>query len=174
MAADLAAQRDAQINWNQELERQVTARTEELSVALEQQQQLLDTIRQMSTPVLPILEGMLVMPLIGVLDTERIEQVKQTMLTSTHRFRAHTIILDVTGLPLIDTAVAHQLIIGMQQARLLGAQSIVVGITPQVASTLVQLGVDFGKFRTLSDLRSAMLTVLQEKGIGVDRINNGI
>jgi|GEM_PF-1812445 Anti-anti-sigma regulatory factor (antagonist of anti-sigma factor) len=169
MAAELSAQHEAQKNWNLELEQQVTARTQELQEALNRQQNLLQTIRDMSTPVLPVLNGVLVMPLIGVLDTKRMEQVQHTIMHSLSEYHAHTIILDVTGLPLIDTSVAKQLIVGMQQARLLGAQSIVVGITPEVAHTLVQLGIDFGSFRTLIDLQSALLTVIKERGIDVNK-----
>lgn len=167
MAAELSAQHEAQKTWNLELENQVNARTQELQESLNQQQTLLQTIRVMSTPVLPVLNGVLVMPLVGVLDTKRMEQVQYTIMHSLKEHQAHTIILDVTGLPLIDTSVARQLIVGMQQARLLGAQSIIVGITPEVAHTLVQLGIDFGSFRTLIDLQSALLVVLKERGVDV-------
>ncbi len=162
MAVDLAAQREAQQRWNQELEQQVAARTGELQEAFQHQQRLVETIRDMSTPVIPVLEGVLVMPLIGMLDTERMNQAQTALLQEIEQQRAHTLILDITGIPIVDTDVAQHFITIAQQARLLGAECTMVGISPEVAQTLVGLGVDLNGIRTLSDLRTAIKEVLKK------------
>jgi anti-anti-sigma regulatory factor/HAMP domain-containing protein len=163
MAADLAAQHEAQQRWSQELEQQVAARTGELQAALQHQQRLVETIRDMSTPVIPVLEGVLVMPLVGMLDSERMRQAQETLMHGIERQRAHTLILDITGIPIVDTDVARHFIMIAQQARLLGAECVLVGISPEVAQTLVGLGVSLNEMRTLSDLRTAIKEALRER-----------
>lgn len=160
MARELRQQYAAQQQWNEELEAQVRQRTAELEQALAQQQSLLSTIRRMSTPVLPVLDGVLVMPLIGLLDDERMATAQATLLQALERERAHTAILDITGVPVVDTGVARQIIATVQQARLLGATCLVVGITPAVAQALVRLGVDMSQVLTTGDLRSAVRQVV--------------
>lgn len=162
MAVDLAAQREAQQRWNQELEQQVAARTGELQESLQHQQRLVETIRDMSTPVIPVLEGVLVMPLIGMLDAERMNQAQTTLLQEIEQQRAHTLILDITGIPMVDTDVARHFITIAQQTRLLGAECALVGISPEVAQTLVGLGIDLNGIRTLSDLRTAIKESFKE------------
>lgn len=160
MANELAAQRDAQQRWSQELEHQVTERTAELQEALVQQQQLLETIRSMSTPVIPILDGVLVLPLVGVLDAERMQHAQTALLQGIERQRAHTVVLDITGIPIVDTHVAHHFIALAQQARLLGAQCLLVGMNPEVAQTIVSLGIDLRSLQTLSNLQTAITNAL--------------
>lgn len=159
MAADLSTQRAAQQQWNQQLEQQVADRTTELQSALDQQQLLTDTVRAMSTPVLPVLHGVLVLPLVGILDTERVEQAQATLLRAVEQQHAHTVILDITGIPMVDTHVARCFVAIAQQSRLLGAQCMLVGISPEVAQTMVGLGIDLGNLRTLSDLGSAIMSL---------------
>jgi len=115
-----------------------------------------DAIRELSVPVLPINRDTLVMPLVGALDTTRLMQVQEQALGRLAATRARRLLLDVTGVPVIDTQVAQGLIRVVQAARLLGAQVILVGIRPEVAQSIVGLGVQLTGIRTFSDLQSAL------------------
>jgi anti-anti-sigma regulatory factor/HAMP domain-containing protein len=164
MAESLQISQDRLRNWSLELENQVTARTGELSQALEQLQQearvrenLLRTIREMSSPVIPIMEGIIVMPLVGTLDSERAQRVMESLLKGIEQKRSQVVILDVTGLAVVDTAVANTLLQATRAAQLLGAQAILVGITPEVAATVVHLGIDISDLHTAATLREGLL-----------------
>jgi rsbT co-antagonist protein RsbR len=117
----------------------------------------------MSTPVIPVLQGVIVMPLVGMLDTERMLQAQETLLRGIEQQRAHTLILDITGIPIVDTDVAKHFITIARQARLLGTECVLVGISPEVAQTLVGLGIDLNGMRPLSDLRTAIKEALKER-----------
>lgn len=163
MAERLQEARERQEAWSRELEEKVQARTVELRQAFQQLQQeaavrenLLRTIREMSSPVIPVMEGILVMPIVGTLDSERARRVMEDLLAGIERGRARVVILDITGLAVMDTAVAHALIEAAQAARLLGAQPILVGIAPEVAETLVHLGVELRDLRTAATLQEGL------------------
>ena len=155
MAANLRASQARQEGWSHELEEQVAERTHELRQAYEEQQCFLRTIREMSIPVIPVMEGILVTPIMGTLDSERAQQIMSDILDGIEHQRARVIILDITALAVMDTAVANTLLQTARATQLLGAQTILVGIAPEVAETLVQLGIDL-----LHDLRTA--ATLQE------------
>lgn len=121
------------------------------------QEQLIATIKVLSTPLLPIEDGILALPLVGHLDTQRGQQVVETMLEAVQRFQAEYIIIDISGVPVIDTAVANYLLQATQAVSLLGARCLLVGISPEVAQTLVQLGVSFGSLTTQRDVQSALV-----------------
>jgi rsbT co-antagonist protein RsbR len=112
-----------------------------------------EMIRELSTPVLPISEGLLILPLIGSIDTVRARQMTEQLLRSVRTNRARVVVIDVTGVATIDTAVANHLIQLAEAARLLGAQIILTGISRDIAQTLVSLGVNLGALRTVGDLR---------------------
>jgi rsbT co-antagonist protein RsbR len=133
----------------------------EQQALIEQQAQLLATIRQLSTPVLPVTQDALVLPLIGDIDTARSQQIVETLLNSVQRYRAKWAIIDITGVPLVDTAVANHLIQATQGVALLGARTILVGVSPELAQTIVGLGVDLKGLISQSDLRSAIAFVLK-------------
>ncbi|HYF62116.1 MAG TPA: GAF domain-containing protein [Herpetosiphonaceae bacterium] len=136
-----------------------------LKAAYEQQESLLGTIRDLATPVLPVYEGIIILPLIGHLDTNRSMQIMDVLLGAIHRDRAHVAIMDITGVPVIDTSVANHLIQATRAAALLGTTCVLVGITPEVAQTMVQLGIDMGSLRTQSNLQTALLTAMQQQGM---------
>jgi rsbT co-antagonist protein RsbR len=125
----------------------------ELLAALEQERA---TARELSVPVIPISATTLIIPLIGALDTERLHQLQTQALGALERSVAHTLILDITGVPVVDTQVAQGLLQVVSAARLLGARVMLVGIRPEVAQALVGLGVDMRAIRTFSDLQSAL------------------
>jgi rsbT co-antagonist protein RsbR len=106
--------------------------------------------------VLPLLQGILVMPLIGTIDTERVTLLIRTILSATERHRARAVILDVTGVPLIDTMVARGLLQAARAISLLGAQTIIVGLRPELAQTMIGMGVDLGGIVAQGDLQSGL------------------
>lgn len=125
--------------------------------------QLLETIREISTPVLPIHDGVLVVPLVGHLDSQRSAQFTESLLASIQRFRAQTVILDITGVQMVDTAVANHLIQSTRAASLLGAECVLVGIAPQIARTMVQIGVELGSIITRRDLQAGVSYALEQQ-----------
>ena len=130
-----------------------TAVQTELLAALEQERA---TARELSVPVISISATTLIIPLIGALDTERLHQLQTQALGALEPLAAHTLILDITGVPVVDTQVAQGLLQVVSAARLLGAGVMLVGIRPEVAQALVGLGVDMRAIRTFSDLQSAL------------------
>jgi anti-anti-sigma regulatory factor len=135
-----------------------------LQDALEQQSRLLQTIRELSVPVVPIWEGVLLLPLIGNFDSQRAAQLTERLLVAVSAQRARFVILDVSGIAAIDTAVAQHLIGAAQSLRLLGAQPVLVGISPEIAQTIVGLGVQLSGFVTLGNLQHAVAYVLHKLG----------
>jgi NO-binding membrane sensor protein with MHYT domain/anti-anti-sigma regulatory factor len=128
----------------------------ELQAMVEQQQHLLETIQQLSMPVLPVHDRVLLMPLIGNITGERSQQMMITLLQNVEQQRAQTVIIDITGVSLIDTLVAGNLIQTVRAVSLLGAETVLVGITPEVAQTLVQLGVDLSQIAIRSNLEAGV------------------
>jgi rsbT co-antagonist protein RsbR len=110
-------------------------------------------LRELSTPLIPLTESTVALPLIGSIDTNRAQQIMETLLQGIADHQADTAILDITGVSNIDTQVANALLQTAQAARLLGAQVILTGIAPSMAQTLVSLGADLGDLVTLSTLR---------------------
>ena len=138
------------------------AETAEQLATIEQQRTV---IREMSVPVLPLSQSALVLPLIGALDSERMRMVQEQVLRSIEQSSARYLILDITGVPIVDTAVAQGLIMVMQATRLLGAEVVLVGIRPEVAQAVVGLGIHLGDMVTRSSLQSGIAFVLrQSKG----------
>lgn len=115
-----------------------------------------ETIRQLSTPVLTLRRGLLVMPLIGNVDATRAGQLTQQLLDQIRRERARAVVIDITGVAALDTYVANHLMRTVKACRLLGAEVILTGISKQTAQTLVALGIDWGDLNTTSSLESGI------------------
>lgn len=113
-------------------------------------------LNEMSTPLLPITRDVMVMPLIGTMDSERAEQVLSVALEGAQRMGARVVILDVTGMKDVDTHVARMLVDVASALRLLGTQTLLTGIAPRIAQTLIAIGVDLGAFVTMSTLQSGV------------------
>lgn len=155
---------------NGQLETQVAERTASLQQALaaieqraaDQERMLAEigqqraTIREMSTPVLPLSRHTLVMPLVGALDTARLQNLQEQALSAIEQRRARHLLLDVTGVPVVDSQVAQGLISVVNAAKLLGAQVTLVGVRPEVAQAIVSLGLDLSAVQTEQDLETAM------------------
>ncbi|GAB4214909.1 MAG: hypothetical protein OHK0022_54160 [Roseiflexaceae bacterium] len=113
-------------------------------------------IRELSTPLIPLAQGVIVMPLVGTIDSQRAQQVLETLLEGITLYQARTAILDITGVRVVDTQVANALIRAAQAARLLGARVVLTGINAEVAQTIVQLGVSMDQIITRSNLQSGI------------------
>jgi rsbT co-antagonist protein RsbR len=113
-------------------------------------------IAELSTPLIPITDDVVVMPLIGSLDSRRVHQVLETLLQGVATSRARVAILDITGVPVVDTQVANALIRAAQAVKLLGAQVVLTGIRPEIAQTLTGLGVSLQDLITRSSLQSGI------------------
>jgi rsbT co-antagonist protein RsbR len=120
-------------------------------------------LAELSTPLIPISDTVVVMPLIGAVDARRAQQVLETLLVGIGASGADMAILDITGVPVVDTMVANGLIQAAQAVRLLGAQVMLTGIRPEVAQTLVGLGVDLRGIVTHSTLQSGIAAVLRRR-----------
>lgn len=159
---------------NASLERQVAERTTDLRSALVEREEhalalqeallarerMSALITEISLPVIPVTNDILVVPLVGEMDSARGGLLLRRVLTQIEGCAARTLILDVTGLPIIDTQVANSLLTTAQAARLLGARAVLVGIRPEVAQTLVGLGVDLTELRAYATLKQALAVAL--------------
>jgi anti-anti-sigma regulatory factor len=123
-------------------------------------------LAELSTPIIPITDRIMVMPLIGIMDRERAQQVLITVLQGVQANRAEVVIIDITGVKLVDTDVASTLINTASALRLIGAQAVITGIRPEVAQTLVGLAVDFGAVVTKGTLQSGIAYALGRTGEG--------
>lgn len=129
-----------------------------------QQQQLLDVIREISSPVIPVHDEVLVLPLVGTIDSARSSRIMETLLTGVQEHAAEVVIIDITGVPIVDTAVANHLIQATRAATLLGAHCVLVGVSAEVAQTLVQLGVNLSTLVTRSNLQAGITYALARQG----------
>ena len=155
-----------------ELEERVAERTMELRQALEQLQASMEIIRQVGTPVLPIQRGVLLAPVIGMVDNERMRQLQDRVLHGIGEHHTRVVLLDITGVPVVDSAVADALLKISQSVRLLGATPVLVGIRAEVAQTMVNLGVDLRKLVTCAGLQEG-LQYAQEL-LGVHRAGTAV
>ena len=115
-----------------------------------------DSIRELSTPVLPVRERLLILPIIGVLDSARARQLTEQLLAGIRTHRAKVVVIDITGAPDVDTTVANHLVQTVDASRLMGASVIITGLSPTIAQTLVDLGVDLSKIHTMGDLQGGL------------------
>lgn len=120
---------------------------------------------EMSTPVTPIWEGILLLPLVGIIDTTRTNEIMNKTLTKIAESRAKVFVLDISGVGSVDTSVANQLIKITKATRLMGCESIISGVSPSIARTMVELGVSIGEVRTTATLRDAFELALRAVGM---------
>ncbi len=130
-----------------------------------QQQELIE----LSTPVVRLWDGVLAVPLIGTLDSSRTQVVMENLLQEIVRTGAMIAIMDITGVPTVDTLVAQHLLKTVAAARLMGADCIISGIRPAIAQTIVHLGVDLEDVTTKATLADAFATALKRLGLAVTR-----
>ena len=115
-----------------------------------------EAIRELSTPVLQVRERLLILPMIGLIDPHRARQLTEQLLHGIRTNRAKVVVIDITGVAAMDANVANHLVLTVEAARLLGATVIVTGLSPEIAQTLVKIGVDLGKMNTVGDLQGGI------------------
>ena len=147
--------------WTTEIHQQ--AREE---IILRQQQDMLE----LSTPVVKLWDGILALPMIGTLDSSRTQVVMESLLQKIVETGSEVAIIDITGVPLVDTLVAQHLLKTVTAARLMGADCIISGIRPQIAQTIVHLGVDLAGVITKATLADALALAMRRSGLKVSRI----
>jgi rsbT co-antagonist protein RsbR len=128
-----------------------------------------DAIRELSTPVLQVRERILVLPIIGVLDEQRADQFTEQLLAGIRNNRAKVVVIDITGVPDVDSEVANHLVQAVDASRLMGASVILTGLSPEIAQTLVTIGVDLGKMNTVGDLQGGVEEAERLLGFQVTR-----
>ncbi|MBN1812666.1 MAG: STAS domain-containing protein, partial [Anaerolineae bacterium] len=124
------------------------------------------TIQELSTPIIPIWERVIVMPLVGGIDSKRAQDMTRRLLAGIQEHRAQVVIVDITGVPIVDSGVAMHLNKMIQAARLKGARTIICGISDAVAETVSDLEIDWGDIKTVPNLQIALAGVLETLGMG--------
>ena len=115
-----------------------------------------EAIRELSTPVLQVRERLLILPIIGAIDSQRARQLTKQLLRGIRANRAKVVVVDITGVPAIDSAVANHLVQTVEASRLMGAGVIVTGLSSDIAQTLVTIGVDLSKVNAVGDLQGGI------------------
>jgi rsbT co-antagonist protein RsbR len=123
-----------------------------------------EAIRELSVPVLQVRDGLLILPLVGMVDSGRARQLMESMLAAIRDHRAKGIVIDVTGVPVVDTAVANHLLQASEAAKLMGATVVITGISPAMAQTLTSLGTALPDARTVVDLQEGIEVI--ERALG--------
>jgi len=128
-----------------------------------------EAIQELPTPVLPFREGMLLVPIIGLIDTQRARLLTEQLLGAVRDNRAKVVVMDITGVQAIDSKVANHMVQTVEAARLMGAIVIVAGVSPEIAQTMVTLGIDLGRMTTVGDLQSGIERAEEILGYTVTR-----
>src|SRR6058998_2617402 len=115
-----------------------------------------EAIRELSTPVLQVRERLLILPIIGAIDAQRARQLTEQLLRGIRANRAKVVVVDITGVPVIDSAVANHLVQTVEASRLMGASVIITGLSSDIAQTLVTIGVDLSKMNAVGDLQGGI------------------
>jgi rsbT co-antagonist protein RsbR len=127
-----------------------------------------DAMRELSTPVLQVRERVLVMPIIGMLDNRRAQQLTEQLLAGIRTHRAKIVVIDITGVSDVDEPVANHLVQTVDASRLMGASVILTGVSPDIAQTLVTIGVDLSKMNTIGDLQGGVEEAERLLGLNVN------
>jgi rsbT co-antagonist protein RsbR len=130
-----------------------------------------EAIRELSTPVLQVRERLLILPMIGLIDPQRARQLTEQLLRGIRTNRAKVVVIDITGVAALDASVANHLVQTVDAARLLGATVILTGLSPEIAQTLVNIGVDLGRMTTVGDLQGGIEEAERLLGYKVSPLN---
>ncbi|PLS15899.1 RsbR protein [Bacillus sp. M6-12] len=118
-------------------------------------------LQELSAPLIPVLEKITVMPLVGTIDTERAKQIMENLLTGVVKHRSEVVLIDITGVPVVDTMVAHHIIQAAEAVRLVGAKCMLCGIRPEIAQTIVNLGINLNEIITKNSLKKGIEAALE-------------
>ncbi|GAB4074260.1 RsbT co-antagonist protein RsbRA [Barrientosiimonas marina] len=123
-----------------------------------------DALQELAAPLIPIMDNITVMPLVGTIDTERAKSIMENLLYGVIEHDSEVVLIDITGVPVVDTMVAHHIIQAADAVRLVGATCILVGIRPEIAQTIVNLGIDLSSFPTQNSLKKGFVKALELTG----------
>ncbi len=126
-----------------------------------------EAITELATPVIQVWDGIVALPLVGAIDSIRAKDIMERLLTAVMDHSADIVIIDITGVPVVDTQVASRLMRTVEAVSLLGTRSIITGINPVIAQTMVQLGVDLSQLTTRATLRAGLKQAFRELGLTV-------
>ena len=126
---------------------------------------------EMSTPVTQIWNGILLLPLVGIIDSKRAQDIMNSTLGKISETQARSFILDISGVAVVDTAVANHLVKITKATRLMGCESTISGVSPAIAQTMVDLGIDVGTVKTTSNMRTALLGAFEKQGIEIRELH---
>ena len=164
-AYDITAQFNQAVALMGEKSSELEAALEESREAERVRLELDRTLQEMSTPVTPIWDEILLLPLVGIVDSTRTDDVMRKTLDRISQTSSKMFILDISGVPTVDTAVANQLIKITKATRIMGCETLVSGVSSSIAHTIVELGVDISELRTTATLKDAFSTCLAEMGV---------
>jgi rsbT co-antagonist protein RsbR len=151
---------------NREHQRQLQQQAKELQSKLVKIQEQEAAIRELSTPVIEVWDNVLALPIVGVLDSKRSLELMNNLLESIVRTKSSNVVLDITGVEVVDTQTADNLLKVVRAARLLGARCVLTGLSPAVAQTLVDLGAELAEVKTLRNLREGLAFCLKSPASG--------
>lgn len=169
----IAAQAGVAIS-NARLFEETQAALSQLQEAYKTQEALAATVRELSAPVVQIWEDVLALPLVGAIDAARAQRITENLLQGINRHHAKAVIIDVTGVPVVDSSTAHHLLQAIRAAELLGAHCILTGISADVAQAMVSAGVKLTGVTTLVDLQAGMRYVMAERGRETGRLGRAM
>jgi rsbT co-antagonist protein RsbR len=132
-----------------------------------------EAIQELPTPVLPFRQGLLLVPIIGIIDSLRARQLTDQLLSAIRSERAKMVVIDITGVQSVDSRVANHIVQTVEAARLMGATVIIAGVSPEIAQTMVTLGIDLGRITTVGDLQSGIERAERLLGYVVTRKTDG-
>jgi rsbT co-antagonist protein RsbR len=149
----------------------ITERKRDEAMREQLQQEIIEAqrmaLQELSTPIIPVMDRVIVMPLVGSIDTMRARDIMRALLQGISEYQASYVILDVTGVPIMDTGIVNHINKTIKAAQLKGARTIVTGISDAVAESIVDLGIDWSAVETLSDLRTGLIVALNRMGIAL-------
>jgi PAS domain S-box-containing protein len=170
VAGVFAAARD--ITMQKKTEAELAKTNAALQSQIEERRRAERAILELSTPVLQLREGLLILPIIGILDSQRARQLTEQLLNSIRDNRAKVAVVDITGVAAVDSKVANHLLQTAEAARLMGATVILTGLSPEVAQSLVSIGVDLSRLITVGDLQGGIVEADRLLGVRVVRIQD--
>jgi anti-anti-sigma regulatory factor len=141
----------------------LTEQQTNLQLAYNEAEALADTVRELGSPVIPLLPGILLVPLVGGVDARRAQQITASVLTAIQDQQANVVLIDITGIPIVDAHVANSLMQTAQAATLLGARVLLAGMKPEIAQHIVSLGLNLGQIETHGSLAAALQHLLRKR-----------
>jgi rsbT co-antagonist protein RsbR len=129
------------------------------------------TLMEMSTPVTQIWDGVLMLPVVGIIDSKRAQDIMDAMLKAIEETKARNFIFDISGVAVVDTAVANYIIKITKATALMGCECVISGVSPAIAQTIVDLGIDVGKVRTTANLKDALSGSFRRLGVKLTSAN---